>query len=496
MKKRSIRWAVFLVVGIICTILSRFCSKANAEDEWDPLSGDPWEPPEWIVSEAPMPTATPEPTQDPANAEPVQGNLRGSATAVPTAAVHTPLPTDEPLDMAAPDLAYRFKAYFDIGSFSWSNSTPNRVYLTSYRNGVDSRYGDLTPWPIFTDSIATSILSTNGNFKNYYETMYSDVSMNTLSLRYNGVYTSMYLLPRGTIDNTYQMKISLLWLSSLLDLNYPSNANDQAIYDAVQPDDLAYCPVHVFCVITTSSNRVFDYETTFAVSDLILGVSIPIPTDQFLDNDTLASISINLVFNWPPQSNSVIQQFNDYYSANGLTPSYYPTFNYRSASKLKVKVILEEPKEVSKNFISRFFNWLFIPDSQMLSNLFSSSLGDPNTGGSYLALGMRSTLYNHLLSSETPNAVISLPQIDIPLNGNSYRIFNGYSFNLTEFYNGSSGTQGERPPLATLMQAVRFIMTALMFSAFFQSLWAITCGVFGLHWWSGASSEDIAEADV
>lgn len=493
MKKRSIRWAIFLVVGIIAAIISKHC---KAEDAWDPLSGDPWQPPEWIVSEAPMPTATPEPTPEPTEdlpaALPTQGNLRGASTAVPTEVAMTPYPSYVPV-YAIDNSLYNFKLLINYGRYSWTPSDSRRIYVVSNFSSINSYYLSLDNLYVYGSMVGT--VSSNQSLKSTYFYNNTQTTVNDLSTRYHGVFLGLVLESNNkVIGNTYNGNLSFNWRSTL-DLVIPSNSDDLSIFQAVgaNASNLENTNVYVQVRVRTTKSQYLMYDYNINLAQLFTDFSIPIDTDSFADDEYLHTVYVTMLVNWIPESNPVYKSYLDYYTVNNITPSYYPTMNFTPLSNLSVRLVITEDQQVKKSWLKSALDWLFIPDPTMLSNLFSSSLGDPNTGGSYLALGMRQTLYNHVLSTDTPHAILNLPTIDIPLNNHSYRIFDGYTFDLTQFYNG---TGDSRPPLATLIEAVRFIMTALMFSAFFQSLWSITCAVFGLHWWSGTSSEDISEADV
>lgn len=480
-KRRPIFFAIFLTLGILIVVVHH----CKAEG-WNPNDGDPWTPPDWAESTFEPPVGSVPPSHPQPTPCPSQEDLRGASTAVPTDSVETPDPSYIPME-AVPDGAYLFDVTYRYGLYSFALNDSQSVGLSS-SSGGNYYSGYALPWPFNTDTL----LQNDYDLKSFRSFTGTNVAISSLPLRTHGVYLNMQLTPNYAFTCDHNLDINLQWKCTPA-LIYPTNQSDLAIFEQVMPSpmDLYDMGVRLFVRFTTSTNR-YLYETfDYKFRDLDK-IKFTLNLDFLQTGETLSDLRLALVINWFPLNNPVYYQFYNYYQQNNITPSYYPTWKFSPTGNCLIRVIPNEDQTVKKSWLKSLLDSLFKPSYQNIKDIIDDYVFDPS-GTSTTAdhiLDFREVLYN-LFLEDTEDAQIVIPSIDIPLpNNNTAHILDGYTFNLSQFYNGSaSGGTPQRPPFATLISGVRTITSCLIGSLFFASLWEIFVTVFGLYKWSGVYSD-------
>lgn len=480
-KTRSKIWLVFLIVGIICAIITR-CKNAKAEG-YDPWSGDPWQEPAWLTSEdpfdSPAPLPTPSPKPDPSNGLRGEGEGEGSRG----------VPNDGQYGTV------RYKAGY------WSRLTSGTQATVRWRDvwgGVTTFNPNSTnPWLLF---ISDGTAITNQVFENNKSYTNTNGVIGTADAEDAGIDFSVTYNPQSAevLNNEMQFKFSCRWnfqVSLEPDPAAPYLFTDLNInYSNFERN----IPVTVFYVIRYTDNGTDKYE--WIRDDVFLqdleSYSYTFDSSDIPDDLYIKSITVHIVVNYDCSRNYIYNLVNEWYYNYDptLTHLFYPQIKYNALNVINAKLKITYTENAkNRSWLLRLLQSLFLPDPDQMADIFNSFLGDPSVGGSSVVIGMREILYNHMLDHDsTEQAVLSMPAIDIPLGNNqTAHIFNGYEFNLTEFYNGPFQHSS---PFRTLTRGVQFVISALMFSAFFQSIWSMVSHIFGLHLWQGVNGEDIGDA--
>ena len=482
MKTRSKIWLIFLIVGIVCAIITR-CKNAKAEG-YDPWSGDPWQEPAWLTSEdpfdSPAPLPTPSPKPDPSN------GLRGEGEGEGTRGV--------------PNDGQYGTIWYKAGRWSRSMAgTYAAIYWRDVWGGFDSiNPNSVNPWFLnindgsqFTDYVFE-------NSKSYPNT--SGVFTGSPDAMDSGIDFSVSYYPHSTevLNNEMQFTFSCRWS---LDATLEEDVNAAYTFEDLNinySDFQNYIPVTVFYLLQYNDNGTT--KNLWIRDDIwineLLSYSYTFDTSDIPDGAYITSITVHIVVNYDRTKNYIANLVKAWYYDYDPTIVNIPypqiQYNGKGAMNAKLKVAYTENAK-NRSWLLRALQSLFLPDPDQMADIFNSFLGDPSVGGSSIVIGMREILYNHMLAADnTSQAIINMPAINVPLGNNqTAHIFDGYSFNMTEFYNG---TQGESSVFRTLTRGVQFVISALMFSAFFMSLWSMVTHIFGLHLWQGVNGEDLADS--
>lgn len=472
-KNRWIKWGVFLLVGVICTIVHSCKAKAAAfTPEPTPDPADGWQPPAWITTEDPFDTAAPLWTP-------------------------APLPSWVPEGTPEPERALsaddkKAQVNYTIGYFQNYQSAVLYQYNGTTNTGGGSIVFQKNPW--FTYPANGNSLS-NGNYVridrdgslNYTTQVFTKTNFKggiALEIRYTP-------LNPWTNDITLRYKLSMpLSVDLSLDPNAPITLEQ---FEFSNDNVLIQIPVKILFQVYASDGHYYWVEFDTNASDI---TSYICEFDlDFLDDDVYVSyLNVSVVVNYDYEANPLYSRVADFYASDAgsqLSPQSYPFMQFTGLSTFTTNLTPRYTDAAkNRNAIVKALQWLFVPDGETLSNLINNYVADPSEGGSSLPLTIREMLYG-IFDNTVPQAILHMPAISFPMGDQTITISNGYVFNLSSFYDGST-----RPnPWTTLISGVRYATSILMFSAFFQSLWAIVVQILGLHLWQGVSGEDLDEAD-
>ncbi|MCR4718793.1 MAG: hypothetical protein K5768_04100 [Firmicutes bacterium] len=481
MKTRSKIWLVFLIVGIICAIITR-CKNAKAEG-WDPWSGDPWQEPSWLTSEdpfdspAPLPSPTPKP--DPSN------GLRGTGEGEGTRGV----PNDGQYGNV------RYKAGYWTRLMNGNQATIR--WKDVWGGSTVFNPTGTNPWCLFINDGTLIQNQVFENTRSYTNT--NGIYPGNTDASDAGIDFSVTYAPNSAevLNNEMQFEFSCRWnVSASLEAD-PNAAYTFEDLNINYSEFQNYVPVTVFYLFCYNDNGTDKYlwiRDDIWLNDLA-SYSHTFNSSDIPDDLYIKSVTVHIVVNYDSYKNYIVNLVKSWYYNYDPTLVNIPypqiVYNAKNVINAKLKITYTENAK-NRSWLLRVLQSLFLPDPDQMADIFNSFLGDPSVGGSSIVIGMREILYNHMTDNNNAGeAIINMPEINIPLgNNNTAHIFDGYTFNLTEFYNGNTIQSGA---FRTLTRGVQFIISALMFSAFFQSLWSMISHIFGLHLWQGVNGEDIAD---
>lgn len=474
MKKRSKLWMAFLIIGVICTIITR-CHNAHAEG---------WTPPEW-VDEFMDPNVTPEPIETPAPTEsPVgQGNNRSGSDSDSRSV---------PLNANRGFIRYLF------GTYSYNNMNNQITIRPTSAFGGGSIGSQRRPWYLYEGEgkeFNGTINFTNNNFLQS-----TNVSFDSVSSQREGIVGMVQYesFDQEIWNNEYEFRVRFNWgLNCTLSL--ATNAQITLEQFGFGEAQIQALPVTIICEFQCTDGNSYWIFDQLRLADLssfegVYNAEI-IPDDVYINY-----INIDVIVNYEWLQNYIYQTVNQYYSTDegqqiAAGNRVYPRMSFYSNANASISFTAAYSDNAkNRNWLQKILYAIFLPDPDALAGIINNAIGDPSQSGSALVMQGRTLLYD-LLSTETSDFVINVPPITVPIRGTNYTVFAGYSFNLNQFYNGTGTITPSSPVLRTLMQGVTFIMSCLIFSAFFQSLWALVVKIFGLHLWQGANGEDLDEVD-
>lgn len=492
MKRRSKIWLIFLIVGVVCTIITR-CRNAKAEG-YDPWSGDPWQPPEWLTSEdpflSPAPLETPSPSEAPSDGQKGASGEGGRSESLPGTDTTRGVPNDGQYGNV------RYKAGY------WTRLMNNNQATIRWKDvwGGTTTFNPngTNPWCLFINDGTLIQNQVFENTKSYTNT--NGVYPGNTDASDAGIDFSVTYSPNSpeVLNNEMQFEFSCRWnIQASLEAD-PNAAYTFEDLNINYSDFQNYIPVTVFYLFRYNDNEIDKYlwiRDDIWLNDLA-SYSYTFNSSDIPDDLYIKSVTVHIVVNYDNSKNYIVNLVKSWYYNYDPTLVNLPypqiVYNARNVINAKLKITYTEIAK-NRSWLLRLLQSLFLPDPDAMADLFNSYLGDPSVGGSSVVIGMREILYNHLLDNQsTQDAVLTLPAINIPMGDRNIHLFDGYSFNLTEFYNGTAGSSS---PFRALTSAVQFIFSALIFSAFFQSLWSMVSKIFGLHLWQGVNGEDLSESD-
>lgn len=496
MKKRSIIWAVILIAGIACTIARR--CKAEGYDPW---SGEPWQPPSWdFGTPEPYITPSPDPTYLPELPEPSE-DLRGGGSSGQRSEDGYTFDTREAIDLDGlrGTLTYVAGTY----RYTYARST---LYLTYGSNwGGTTQTFNMSnsnpPWISYT-----AVTGTNYNNQTFGSAKPLPYTNSVFAFDQNpsleGIAVLMRYAPNNqeVWDNNMHITHRLQWD---IDMSTPGIAQNapytlDEIVDYLPDEDTIDVLCTVFYQIVPLSGQASWVSTNIHLDDL-RNYEYDLDLSYLPDGTTIKWINVSIVINYYEESNPWVWATKNWYFRNSReTPAnqfVYPTVTFSPQNTLSTKFTISyTEKAKDRSWLSRLISGIFVPDSDRIREIILGAVAPTDSAGIADLITFREQLYDHIAAS-TGDAVLTVPAINVPIgNGQTAHIFDGYSINLTEFYTNFGISTGPQR-ISTLLEAAQFIISCLLFSGFFASLWAIVTRIFGLNLFAGVHGEDPVEDD-
>lgn len=497
MKKRSIIWAVILIVGIACTIAQR--CKAEGYDPW---SGDPWQPPSWDFG-TPEPYITPSPEPSSMPELPEASEIRGGGSSGMRSEEDPYLDTRESIDQDGlkGTISYAAASY----SYVYGRTTLYLYYLSAW--GSHSQTVNMTsqnsPWATYNAVYATTYdNSTFGRAKSLPNTNTVFAFDQNPSLE--GIVVMMRYTPNNAEIWNNQMNVihRLQWDVRSTTPGIPANApytlDEMLDYYTTSDTDDTDSTCTVFYQIVPLEGQAIWQSKTVSLDEL-RDYQYNLDFSLLPDGITIKWVNISVVINFFPAANPWVRATQYWYLANSpSTPKnqyIYPSITFSPSNSLSTRFTIDyTEKAKDRSWLSRLISGIFVPDPDRIRGIIMGAIADEDSAGIADLITFREQLYDHIAAS-TGDAVLTIPAINVPIGENqTAHIFDGYSFNLTDFYE-NFGFRPEGQRVSTLLEAVQFILSCLLFSGFFASLWAIVTRIFGLNLFAGVHGEDPVEDD-
>lgn len=481
MKKRPIIFGILLVCSIVFSVVHS--CKAKAEGVPLVTPNPTFELPEWSfapVTPSPEPTATPAPSEG-ASETAAPSEFRGLDISLQPTNIYTRQYKTawRPANQVNTS-GYTYYLFngggtavlygADIVNFS----NPSRGgLLFSY---LDDETWEDVPYTDFTHSVYNDL---------------SYVSPLSINFKYESFVYAFTDIPQvdlqGDFDITYVCTVPLFTKVTI-----PADYEYIYEYLGINDSSIKYGSVYTYITVHGSEGTDIPYQFTHTISQFTKGIKDKITIEDLTETEIISSIDIMYVC-LPFGHNEFYDALEAGFAANGVTPANSSLYGSWMVSSNGFNFQRSVKFTESRTLIERIIQGIksiFIPDPEMLADVVQGLIPQEYDGSVGFVFQFRNTLQGFF--DNDGDAILTLPKFvfktDYTSNERGYMVWNDYTVNLTQYIDGSS-------TLRTIQRYVRFIFDTVITFAFFNSLFAMVCSVFGLHWYKGVDSEDIAEVE-
>lgn len=483
MKGKLIKWLIIILLAGVLVGSYEFCSSAKAESE-APVTAEPtpaptadpndpwlhWHYPDWATSTFAPEFVSPSPSIDPEILRDMVPD--GELTGV------TPITSDS------------FISSLNAYSSFYSNGDTSVIYFRSFLNqqiaiSAGNRFG--YPW---TDS--TTFQAYNNGYCDF-KSGTTPVQLTAVRTRFDASYGDFNFTfwdkqPRNGGSPLIPGTNKLLYYFAL-NRTYPKIYNAPAWFSEVGiTDDLLYSvQVYPLAVVTLSDQEETPQVITFdpfTLQEFYGGKTFYIDLDSLFAGDQTAVQSVAFNFRLSFISSDILKPYREYLAAHpeitGHVPFYVYFMNDSTSAPFNAMLIRRVTGVSQKEADRTFLQQLFLPDQAAIAEIFNSrvpDLGDNATTSLYT--DFRTKLFN-LVSSQSGDALLTMPSIDIPMGNNrTVHVADSYTMNFTQTLRDLG-----------LYVPLRFTTTMVITCVFINAVFSMIVTVFDIRWFDGVSGGD------
>lgn len=482
MKKRPIIFGLLLVASIIFMVIHSCNAKAEGVIEVTP--NPTFELPDWSFEPiTPSPEPTPAPTPSPEGVEQVptpSEEWRGVDPNLQSTYIYTRQYKTawRPANIvnASGYTYYLFNGGGSavlVGTDIVNFSSPSRGGVLSVGYDDDGEEFPLTDFSHETQLFYTTITPLSIDFQ-YQSFVYAFTDVPQVDLK-------------GDFKITYNLTVPMYTKVTI-----PLGA--EGVYSSIGLNDstIKYGTVHTLITVYGSEGTVIPFQFNHTISQFTKGIKDTIEVTELSDTEVISSVGIMYVmlpFGYNEFYNALEAAFESY----GQTPSQGSLYGSWMLSSSALSFQRTVKYTDTRTLIEKILNGIksvFIPSPDALQEVILSLIPMEYDGSVGFVFQFRNTLMGFFDYND--DAVITLPKFVFKMNyATSERglmVWDDYRLNLTQ-------TIANSETLRTIQRYVKYINGFIITFAFFNSLFAMVCSVFGLHWYKGVESDDIAEVD-